>query len=188
MSKFLSKQKGFTLIEAVVATAVFAFIITAILGVYIAISQLDTKTRAQRAVAQNARYITEFIAKEVRNGKIDYASYPSQSAHTIESDLYIINQAGEQERFRLNGQNIQLIKAAGTSNLNSSSVKVNKFRVLVAPNTNPFTTTRPPTVNEQPRATIILELEYTYGNRAIDKELINVQSTFVTREYPSRLP
>ena len=72
-----SRSRGFTLIEAIVATSVFAFIVSSILGVYIATFQLDRKSRAHRAVAQNARFISEFIGKEVRNGTIDYSSYCS---------------------------------------------------------------------------------------------------------------
>ena len=89
-----TNQNGFTLIEAVVATSVFAFLVTSILGVYMATVQLDSETRAQRAVAQNARFIMEFLAKEIRNGTIDYASYSGNQAGT-DTQVYIKNQLNE---------------------------------------------------------------------------------------------
>lgn len=181
-------QKGFTLIEAVVATSVFAFVISAVLGVYISVTQLDSKTRAQRAVTQNARYVMEYLAKEIRNGQIDFDSYPSGNTSGVDQDLYIINQAGEAEHFYLNGNNIVLSKIAGTTNLNSSSIIVTRFKTLVSPSTTPFTVSATPTVNEQPRVTIILEMASNYGNRANDQASISIQTTFAVRNYPSRLP
>ena len=56
-SCFMIHEKGFTLIEAIVATALFAFVVSSIAGVYLSTFQLDRRTRAQRAVSQNARYI-----------------------------------------------------------------------------------------------------------------------------------
>src|SRR4051812_46096945 len=92
-----SQLSGFTLIEAVVATSVFAFLVSSIVGVYISAIQIDRKTRAQRAVVQNARYITEFMAKEVRNGKIDYSG--ANTCTNSATVLCLINQAGEAEKF-----------------------------------------------------------------------------------------
>src|SRR5690348_2135634 len=99
----LRKHKGFTLIEAVVATAVFAFIASSIIGVYIATLQLNRKSRAERNVANNANYIMSFLAKEIRNGTITYASYPS-GVVPQNPDLYLENQADEAEHIFLSGQ------------------------------------------------------------------------------------
>lgn len=188
MNKLPGKQKGFTLIEAVVATSVFAFVVSAVLGVYISITQLDSKTRSQRAVTQNARYIMEYLGKEIRNGTVNYAAYPGQNANNTETNAYIINQAGESERFYISGTDLKLEKAAGTTNLNSSSVRVTNFKVLVGPSTTPFTVAASPTVNEQPRVTIIMELTSNIGNRGTDQAKIDLQSTFAVRVYPSRKP
>src|SRR5687767_8301258 len=89
-------RRGFTLIEAVVATAAFAFVVSSIIGVYLSVLQLDRKTRAIATVSQNARFIMEFLAKEVRNGNINYASYGG-GVVTGTNDLYILNQASELE-------------------------------------------------------------------------------------------
>src|SRR3989344_5248443 len=96
------KQKGFTLIEAVVATSVFSFIIVSILGVYLSTTQLDRKSRSQRAVAQNARFIMEYMAKEIRNGNIDYSQANNPT------NLFLINQGLESEQFALAGNDLTL--------------------------------------------------------------------------------
>ena len=180
-------QIGFTLFEAIVATAVFAFVISSVLGVYVATLQMDQKTRAQRAVTQNARFLMEYLAKEIRNGTIDYSAYPGGSAGSL-TQVYIRNQSDESERIYLDGQNLMLSKLAGTTRLNSSSILVTKASFYVSPNDNPLITTRPPPDNQQPTVTVVLELTSNYGQRAIDTAKINLQSTYTIRAYPSRLP
>jgi type II secretory pathway pseudopilin PulG len=181
--KFQMSNKGFTLIEAVVATSVFAFVVTSILGVYISTIQLDRKTRAQRAVAQNARFITEFLAKEVRNGSINYASYPGGTVAGT-GDLYLQNQANEIEHLFLNGTNLVLNKNGANTNMNSSAVKVTNLKYYIQPIGDPYTADK--TYNEQPRVTFVLELTSNYGTQANDIVKINLQNTVAVRNYPSR--
>lgn len=177
------RSRGFTLIEAVVATAVFAVVISSVAGIYLSTFHLDRKTRAQRALSQNARFISEFLAKEVRNGSINYSSY---SGGTIPSnpDLYVFNQANELERFYLSGTNIIMVKNGNTTNLNSAQVKVTKLNFLISPSVDPYTLSR--AANEQPHVTVILELTSNYGNSSADVAKINLEDTFSTRTYKSR--
>ncbi len=188
------KKSGFTLIEAIVATSVFAFVVSSIIGVYISALQIDRKTRAQREVTQNARYIMDFLAKEVRNGEINYATYPGQTAD--ESDqFHLINQAGELEIFRrvlVSGPDcvtgvckIVLAKqGGGTSDLTSAGVKVTKLEFRTSPTQDPFTPAK--TTNVQPHVIVVMELTSSRYSRPQDQAKINVQSTFTVRHYPSR--
>jgi len=176
-----TKQKGFTLIEAVVATAVFAFVVSSIIGVYMSTIQLDRKTRSQRAVAQNARFIMEYLAKEVRNGSIYYSYYPGGVAN---STLALTNQANQAEYFYLSGTDLKIEKGGATTNLNSDSVRVTKLLFRVSPAQDPYTTAK--TFNEQPKVTVIMELTSDYGGAGIETSVLNLQSTFATRNYPSR--
>ena len=175
------KQQGFTLIEAVVASALFAFVVTSMLGIYTSTLKLDARTRAERAVNENGRFIMEFFAKEVTNGHIDYASYQGGLATTT-NEIYLINQGLESEHIYLSGNNLVLTKIAGTTNLNSSTVRVTRAQFLVSPAGDPFTPAK--TYNEQPHVTVILQLTANYG--AKDAIALNLQSTFSDLYYPSR--
>ncbi|OGE87572.1 MAG: hypothetical protein A3J07_05030 [Candidatus Doudnabacteria bacterium RIFCSPLOWO2_02_FULL_49_13] len=181
----MKSQKGFTLIESVVATAVFAFVVSSILGVYVATTQLDRKSRASRAVTQNARFILEYLAKEVRNGNIDYASYPGGNAAGT-ADLYVEDQANLIEHFYLSGTNLILDKNGAVTNLNSAAVEVTKLQFLVAPVGDPYTIAK--THNEQPHVTVVLELTSNYGQQEASTIKLNLQGTFTTRGYLSRQP
>jgi type II secretory pathway pseudopilin PulG len=180
-----NKISGFTLIEAVVAASVFAFVVSSTLAVYMATLKVDTKTRAQRTVIQNARFIMDFVAKEVRNGLINYSAYPGGLANPTDT-LYIVNDASEAEQLTLNGVNLVLTKPAGSTNLNSSQVKITKLLFYVSPVQDPLTPAR--LANQQPSVTIVMEVTSNYGSNPADAVKINIQSTFEVRSYPSRLP
>ncbi len=185
--------RGFTLIESIVSMTIFAFLVSSIIGIYVGALRIDRKTRAQRVVTQNARYIMDYIAKEVRNGRIDYASYPGQTVSGVTS-LYVINQALEQELFQLSGTSctsassncaITLTKNSATTNLNSSNVRVTKLEFRTRPTTDPHTPAK--TVNVQPNVIVILELQSNAsGLNPQDQVTLNIQSTFTERYYPPR--
>lgn len=187
-----SGQKGFTIIEAVVAAGVFAFVITSALGVYMSVLQLDAKTRAERSVQQNARFIMDYLAKEIRNGVIDY------DAVNDADTLTLFNQLSQQEIFDYNtaGCNggagdlstcvLRLTKTGiGTTNLNSADVSVTRLRFYLDPDENPFNLDNDE--HQQPHVTIVMRIE-SNTSKNTDRGVIDLQSTFTVRDYPSRLP
>ncbi|HTL39636.1 MAG TPA: prepilin-type N-terminal cleavage/methylation domain-containing protein [Methylomirabilota bacterium] len=182
----LGKSKsgaGFTLIEAIVATAVFAIVVSSIIGVYLSTFQLDRKTRAQRAVSDNARFIMEFLGKEVRNGTIDYTG--ANSCVNSDTVLCVVNQALEPEKFSYDGTaNLVLTKSPNFSNLNSGGIKITAIHFFVSPAGDPYTAAK--TYNEQPYVTVALTLSSNYGNKTGETATLNLESTYVTRSYPSR--
>jgi hypothetical protein len=185
-----NRQKGFTIIEAVVASGVFAFVVASALGIYMAVMQLDGKTRSERAVHQNTRFIMDYFAKEIRNGSIDYTA-------TNDSDtLTLVNQLGQQEIFNYNtaGCNggagsvsacsVQLTKTGiGTTSLNSADVRVTRLRFYLNPNVDPFDLAND--VHVQPHVTVVMRIE-SVNLKNTERGYIDVQSTFTVRDYPSR--
>ena len=195
---------GFTLIEAVVAATIFALVVTSILSTYLFVLRINTRTRAQRAVAQNARFITEFLSKEIRNGHIDYEKYLG-NVPTTTTSLWLLNQNNETENIYLadstSPQNVlanssgcqsgiticdvMILKpgVSGTATtLNSGSVKITNFEFIISPSTNPFTASK--TVNEQPHVTAVIQLTANLGSR--DEVKMDLQSTFSELYYPGR--
>ena len=179
-----NKEEGFTLIEMVLATALFASVVVATLGVYISTSRIDTRTRAQRTVVQNGRFIMEFFEKEITNGHIDY-SHSNDS-----SNLYVINQAGDSEHFALNPNNncstavCNIVLTKGSSaptNMNSSSVRVTNLKFILNPAVDPMTPAK--NANEQPHVTVIMQLT---ANSSRDAYVLNLEDTFSELYYPSR--
>jgi prepilin-type N-terminal cleavage/methylation domain-containing protein len=67
-----SDNAGFTLMEIVVATTIFASAVTLMLTLFNQTLQIYRKTEGIRQATQSVRATLEFIVKEVRNGTIDY--------------------------------------------------------------------------------------------------------------------
>ena len=67
-----SAEKGFTLMEIMVATVLFAIVFSSLLGLFNYVLKINRRTEAVRQASQGARDFVEFLVKEVRNGQIDY--------------------------------------------------------------------------------------------------------------------
>jgi len=68
----LKSGAGFTLIEVVVATTIFAFVATSMMALFNFTLKINRQTEARRQAMQGMRNIIEYVVKAVRNGQIDY--------------------------------------------------------------------------------------------------------------------
>ncbi len=149
----LSKnQNGFTLIEAIVATALFAITVSSIVGIYVSTLKINRRTDTIRTATETARFLSEFLSKEVRNGQIDYygpwQSPCSGTLSAVASKLAIVNTDGDHECFYLGdsngayntaGPNLWLIKNSNpAAKVNGSNVAIPAFNVYLSPTINPY--------------------------------------------------
>lgn len=68
----LKPSKGFTLMEIVVATTIFAFVFASLLALFNYTLKINRKAEALRQATQGMRNFIEYLVKEVRNGQLDY--------------------------------------------------------------------------------------------------------------------
>ncbi len=158
------RQHGFTLIEALVATFLFAIAVSAILGVYNSVLQLNGRTGAIRSASENARFLNEFLSKELRNGRLTTARSAQTAPGTLpltnpSNRLAIINVDGDHECFFIGlpggpsgatwtglgsgtvGGILWVQKNASTARqVTPSAVKIQNLQFFVSPtNINPST-------------------------------------------------
>lgn len=69
----LQSKRGFTLMEIIVATAIFAVVALAMLSLFNSTLKINRKSEALRQATQGVRNFTEFLVKTIRNGQIDYS-------------------------------------------------------------------------------------------------------------------
>jgi type II secretory pathway component PulJ len=60
------------LIEIVIAVAIFSLLSTVVGGIYVAFSQSQARTQAGQKLLGEMQFSLESIAREIRNGEIDY--------------------------------------------------------------------------------------------------------------------
>lgn len=184
-------SRGFTLMEALVSASLFAIVVSSILGVFLSVVKIDRKTRAERTIQQNARFIMEFLGKEVRNGRINYPAYGGTIIYNASGGtdtLHIVNQLNEAETIFCTGNGLSLTKTSGTTNLNSNGSLITRCNFFVSPARDPFQplTSIPAPPNDQPFVTVVLQISSAYGNGANDRAVIDLQTTFAVRDYSSR--
>ncbi len=178
-------EKGFTLIEAVVAVSVFAVAMTSIVGVYVSVQRLNQSSAALSALQQNGRFITEDITKIIRNGQVDYPRYVSVYGaggvpEPQATELFLLDQDSVPVRIYRQGTQLMLERTAAqiyTTNYSGREAAVLGFSAYIYPATSPF-----PGGTEQPTVTIFLDLEANVNTR--DKLRIPFQTTVASRQYP----
>ena len=100
------KSSGFTLVEILVSMTIFLSVSGLIIGTYNYVLRLNQRAQNIRLASDNARYLMEYLTREIRNGKIDYESGRSIYCDSTGGDipvpstyLPIVNIEGERECF-----------------------------------------------------------------------------------------
>lgn len=65
-------KNGFTLMEIVVATTIFALVSAAMMALFNYTLQINRRSEALRQATQGMRDFVEFLVKDIRNGQVDY--------------------------------------------------------------------------------------------------------------------
>ena len=83
--------------EIIVATVIFAIVVTAVLALFNYVLRINSRVQATRQVSQGARTFTEILSREIRNGRISYnttgscnpaASYSSTTNRQLSLTTY----------------------------------------------------------------------------------------------------
>jgi len=70
--KSVKTGAGFTLMEIIVATVLFAVVVSSLLSVFNYVLRINRRSEALRQASQGMRDFVEYLVKEIRNGQIDY--------------------------------------------------------------------------------------------------------------------
>jgi len=118
-NKKQSKQAGFSLLELLVALAVFVIVVVTATNTFTLVAASHRKISSQQEVIENGRFLLESIAKEIRFSQI----YNDDGAALI---LSTKNQDGDDVTFTFDNGSKSLTKTApgGTVTLNNDNVNI----------------------------------------------------------------
>ncbi|MFH0819369.1 MAG: type II secretion system protein [Patescibacteria group bacterium] len=186
IGKIIKKNKGFTLIEIVVATGIFLIIFVIISDLAITFNRNPQELIYQKKLEREVDYCMEFLAQKIRTDNIDYSAYISDgqdltsSADNPSDRLYLINQYGEHDNFYVSS-NLYYDNGAVGENVNSANVVFDNIYFYIYPATDPFSEAS--TVNYQPRVTVSLQAHYTEDGVDYNDISIILQTTISSRFY-----
>jgi len=171
-------KNAFSLIEVVVAMAVFALALVAISGIFLSIVRAQRKANIAGKVQVEARTMLDTITAAVQNCDIDYSAAITNPAET----LVLKNKNGETVVFSKAGNRLMMsVGGSANKDLMTDKVKVDKLKFWVNPNTDPFAIGGP---NIQPTVTILLSLSQSAASsRPEDKASVQIQTTVTQRVY-----
>ncbi|MEK7570022.1 MAG: prepilin-type N-terminal cleavage/methylation domain-containing protein [Patescibacteria group bacterium] len=165
MTGFPSKRhtQGFTLIEVLVAVAVFSITTVMAVNLFIIFVQQQRRTLNQQELQNDARSVMEQVAKDVREGSIDYEYYATAplttqkklfselSSQAGNDDCLVLrNAVNEQILYRLNNEIVERlvlttpVTSAGCSSftdwekISPDILEVVNFTFTIAPTEDPF--------------------------------------------------
>jgi len=159
---FIKNQKGVTLMELIVSLALFSIVVIVVLSLFSMGISSQRKVLALQKVQENARFILEFMAKEIRMGVVSTAT---------SSSLTIIRPGGEVIDYAFTGQNIQRTSDTSSGPINSADVIViGSFYVNGLGNTDGL----------EPKVTIAVSVQ-GQGTKAEEQARIDLQTTLSQR-------
>jgi len=162
-----NNNKGFTIIEMVVAVGVFTVVITVLLAAFLNVSNLQKRAEALRVINDNLNFSLETTMREIRAGS-NYSVGPGGTSLTITSV------AGSEVIYRLNNGRIEK-SVAGNPFVALTAPEVTITKLLFVAQGQSFGD------NLQPRVTIVIT--GSAGERAIIN--LNLQTTISQRKIDS---
>ena len=158
--RFCSRA-GFTLIELIVAMAVFSTVVTIVSSIFVSTVGSQRKNVNQQEVLENARYVLENIARSIRQSTV-------QTTDGTSSVLAVNHPVKGLTTYQLDNKQIE----ENGLTLSSSEVFVEKLDFIVdGMSGSDF---------EQPRVTILLSIKNTEAGVGAGS-LINIQTTITPR-------
>lgn len=176
-----NNKKGFTLIEILMATAIFGVLSVTICGIFVNASNLQSQISNYQKLQNDGRYMIEKIAKEVRSKNL-ILLYPT--GNPTSSVAFWPDELENRVKIYFDASSSALIyeKNGQAAQLNSSDVEVIRAKFFIYPVQDPFNINVASTTPDiQPRITILLDI----ANKSVPKyrkELI-LQTTISSRRY-----
>lgn len=157
------KDKGLTMLELLVAMAIFSIVITIVVSLFMTALKGYRKNLALQNIQDNARFLLDFIAKELRMATIN--SGTSSSLNITRSD-------GTAVTYSFGGGNLTRTTSETSGPINSEKIIVNgSFYVSGITGGDEL----------QPKVTIALKIE-DQGTKPQERAAINIQVTLSQRD------
>ncbi len=189
---------GFTLVETVVALAVFSVATTYAVSVFVQSNTVQKRTANVQRVLADARYALEVMAREVRLGSLDYDYYLTQDIDlnnmplTQNNAILAVRDADNSQILFRRAQSaqagryvIQVYASGQWLDITPEDLSVVRLSFYIFPAQDPFSWNDQLNgyqTDEQPRVTIILESKSLHPDLA-EAKATSLQTTVTTRKY-----
>ena len=172
--------KAFTIMEMIVATAIFSVIMTMYLGIFISTFRANGKIVAKQKVQNEVRYIIDTISKEIRLGTVNY-DYYSDAVSNPESVL-ALKDISENHIYFNNNNGILKIKYSENDiwhDLSTSNIYIEDLKFYISPINDPFNQME--SIKAQPLVTLFMKIKY--NDESSNDGIMIIQTSISSRQY-----
>mgnify|MGYP006419324887 FL=1 len=190
---FKKDNKGFTLVELLVAMSIFIVFLGVLMSSYTSIIRAQREANDYRVMYSEARHVFETITQELRNGMVDYGKYCELiSAGTLlvpaQDHIFIVNKDSLDHREisfdEGNGKIKYGIYDSGVyEDLNSEAVSVKNLEFHIYPYGDPYNDeyVMIDAVQFQPMVTVLATFERERSSQ--EPFSLTLQTTISSRIY-----
>lgn len=172
---FESKNKsGFTLIEMLVAMAIFIIVIGVYMSIFVSTTKMHAKIIAIQKVQNEIRYVTEILSSNIRMGTINYDYYDEETTSNPKTVLALIDNAGDTIFYRVSGGIFQTASDFNGSwtNISYGNVYFNRMDFYITDE------------SQHPGVMFFIDANYTNNQASLEKDIRFVLQNFVSsRQY-----
>lgn len=178
MKEFIKNNKGVTLLEMVVAVAIFSVAVLAAMGIFNMAIEGQRNVIAAQNLQESLRYSLEMMGKEIRMAqKVSGSDCPgfgmgNKVYRTSASELYFKNIKGECVKYFLDNNRLKIKRADNEDFLTPDEIKINKLNFYVVDDG---------VASEQSRVTVLIEAEAV--GKEMHKQKMQIQTTISSRYY-----
>lgn len=185
IKKLCKNNKGMTLMELIVAVALFTIIMISTTSIFQLVIESQRNAIASQNLQEGMRYYLEIISKEIRmarrsDGVCPTNPPPSQVNRIYNIDgvnkLYFKNKNNKCVSYYLSGGQLMIRKDANIATATPNELKINNISFNIIDNT----IIAPPTAI-QPEVTINMDAEVI--GKEMHKQKIKLQTTISSRFY-----
>lgn len=181
-SKGYQENRGFTLIEILVATAIFIIAILVIGGIFVSITKAQRRSKIEQRVQAEARYALETMAREIQKGKIDYEAYGGTLSSNLVTTLNLKRPNRDSVAFTMQDDTLKMTVGGVEQAVLSGNITMQDLQFYITPREDPFAFGAG-IPDEQPRVTISFLIKDKDETKIEKQTEMKAQTTVSVRIY-----
>ncbi len=177
MSFKLKNKPGFTLIEMIVAIAIFIVVISIYMGIFVSTTRMHAKIIAIQKVQNEIRYVTEVLTSNIRMGTVNYDYYNEEPLSNPKTILALIDNSDGKIFYRINSGVFQT-SSNGTQwiNISYGNIYFNRMDFYITDR------------DQHPGVMFFIDAKYTNNQVSLEKDIRFILQNFASsRQYKQSL-
>lgn len=175
MFNIKKNNRGFTLMEMIVAIALFSAAMLSVTELFQMMVEGQRNSLAAQSVQESLRYTQEVISKEIRmaqkSGAAECSGISDKVYETNSDKLYFKNMDGKCVTYELDSGKFKITRGTDSGYITPANITIANLKFVVHND-----------VLIQPFVTIKMDAEYN-TNKEINKSKIKIQTTISSRHY-----